>query len=91
MTQQFRIAPGTLASKLKQAWRFKTGKPILSSPVVDGAGRVFFGSEDKSVYAVRLADGKKLWSAPTNGAVGHGATGRKACGDWLLRCAALCI
>ncbi|MGC4043976.1 MAG: PQQ-binding-like beta-propeller repeat protein [Armatimonas sp.] len=60
-----RVATGKLSAGLKPAWRFLTGKPITSSPVVSN-GRVFIGSEDKSLYAVRLTDGKKLWSFKTN-------------------------
>jgi hypothetical protein len=61
---RLRIAPGKLGSRLKLAWRFKTNGPVISSPVVAG-NIVYIGSEDKSVYALRLANGTKVWSAPT--------------------------
>lgn len=49
-------------------WTFKTGDAVKSSPAVVG-GKVYFGSLDASVYAVNLADGKKLWSFVTDGPV----------------------
>src|ERR1051326_7927348 len=41
--QQVGIAPGKMASRLKVAWKFKTGGGGTSSPVVAG-GRGFVGS-----------------------------------------------
>ena len=63
-----RVAPGKLGSRLTLQWRFKTGGPVLSSPVVSG-GTVFVGSNDGFVYALRKTDGKKLWGFDTGKSV----------------------
>ena len=62
--QQLGIASGKLASRLKLVWKFKTGGRVTSSPVVAG-GRVFIGSGDGQVYALRLDNGEKVWSFKT--------------------------
>ncbi len=41
-------------------WRYTTGGPIDSPPTIH-AGRVFFGSADGWVYALRASDGKPAW------------------------------
>lgn len=46
------------------AWAYRTGAPILSSPVV-ADGRVFVGSNDNRVHAVDAATGTPLWTYPT--------------------------
>jgi outer membrane protein assembly factor BamB len=40
----------------------------MSSPVVDGAGNIFFGSQDDHLYGVS-SDGKVLWSVELPGDV----------------------
>src|SRR5215475_5570874 len=55
------LAEGVLPAKLSLLWKFDTGKPVKSSPAIQGK-RVFFGSADGNVYALDLADGKKAWS-----------------------------
>ena len=55
------VAQGALPDKLSSLWTFKTGSSVKSSAAIAG-NRVFFGSADESIYAVDLADGKKLWS-----------------------------
>jgi eukaryotic-like serine/threonine-protein kinase len=52
----------------KPAWTFKTGGAVLSSAaVVDGTA--YFGSDDRSLYAVDIATGLKKWSFATGGIV----------------------
>src|SRR5260370_32562920 len=58
-SQQLGVAPGKLASRLKVVWKFRTGGPVTSSPVVTG-GRVFVGSGDSTIYGLRLGDSKKI-------------------------------
>jgi outer membrane protein assembly factor BamB len=58
------VAAGPLSAALRPAWRFAAGGPVRSSPVV-ADGRVVFGCDDGNVYAVRLADGRKLWARRT--------------------------
>lgn len=41
-------------------WRFRTGGPVISSPVVDG-NTVFVGSADGNIYAVNTQTGKDRW------------------------------
>lgn len=57
---------GVLPSASHVAWRFETGGAVTSTPVVDGEGRVFVGSDDQKLHAVRLADGVGLWSFETS-------------------------
>jgi outer membrane protein assembly factor BamB len=41
-------------------WKFQTGGPIMSSPVV-AAGMVFVASTDGYIYAVNVTTGAKIW------------------------------
>lgn len=45
-------------------WSFPTGGKVLSHPVID-ENVVYFGSDDKSFYAVDIGTGKKLWQYTT--------------------------
>ena len=49
-------------------WRFKTGKPVISSPCVEDS-TVFIGSADGHVYALDLKTGRQLWKHVTQGQV----------------------
>ncbi len=49
---------------LRVLWRFKTGGPLYSSPVVSG-GKVFIASYDKNLYALDEKTGDKIWSFAT--------------------------
>jgi outer membrane protein assembly factor BamB len=52
-------------NNLTLSWKFETGGSIISSPtIVDGV--VYFGSQDKNVYAVGAWSGELLWSFATN-------------------------
>ena len=45
-------------------WKFKTADAIYSSPILlDGV--VYFGSEDKHLYAVDIKTGKEIWKFKT--------------------------
>jgi len=71
------VAVGRLPSKLVLRWKFQAERPVRSSPVVELApddatgrtGRVFVGCNDGNVYALDLADGRKLWAFQTADAV----------------------
>ncbi|WP_227134059.1 outer membrane protein assembly factor BamB family protein [Halorubellus salinus] len=52
-------------------WRFDTGRPI-KGPVATHDGGAFFGSWDRHVYRVALADGTETWSTRTGGLVMSG-------------------
>ena len=56
----------------KIAWKFKTGGPVRSSPVVVG-GTVYVGSFDGNVYAIDAASGIEKWKVQTNGRVNGSA------------------
>jgi outer membrane protein assembly factor BamB len=59
------VAAGSLPEKPSLLWSFKTGGPVRSSAaIVDG--RVFIGSDDGKLYALTLAEGRKLWETATN-------------------------
>ena len=62
------IASGNLPAQPGLLWTFKSQGPVKSSPAIVG-GRVFVGSDDHMLYALNLADGKKIWSFPTGDAV----------------------
>lgn len=47
---------------------FVTGDKIWSTPLIAN-GVIYFGSHDRNVYAVSVADGRELWRFPTGGAV----------------------
>jgi eukaryotic-like serine/threonine-protein kinase len=49
-------------------WRFKTGKPVISSPCVEDS-TVFIGSADGNVYAIEMKTGRQLWKYVTEGQV----------------------
>ena len=51
-------------SKLDLSWKFSTNGSIISSPAVVN-GTVYFGSQDKNIYAVDAWSGKLLWSFAT--------------------------
>jgi len=45
-------------------WKFKTGGPIKSSPVVVD-GIAYFGSDDGHIYAVDAGNGRQVWKVRT--------------------------
>ncbi|MBN1421457.1 MAG: PQQ-binding-like beta-propeller repeat protein [Planctomycetes bacterium] len=47
-----------------EEWSFRTGGPIRTTAAVAG-DRVFFASDDMRAYALRLADGERLWVSDT--------------------------
>ena len=50
-------------------WSYKTsGGAILSSPIVDTNGNIYFGSDDNNIYGLS-PQGTLLWSYTTNGNV----------------------
>ena len=55
-------------SSLSLTWKFATNGSIISSPsVVDGV--VYFGSQDKNIYAVGAWGGNLIWKFTTQGPV----------------------
>jgi len=59
---------GNLADSLSLLWKYKTDGPISSSAVVY-SGRVFVGSDDGYIHAVKLKNGHKVWKYKTEDAV----------------------
>ncbi len=62
------IAEGNLPAKLASLWTFKTGGAVKSSAAI-AQGHVFVGSTDENVYALNVADGKRVWAFKTGGPV----------------------
>ncbi len=66
-------------------WSFSTGGKIFTSPAVGPGGVIYFGSNDRCLYALR-PDGRFLWAFTTGGSiryspvVGHDGT-IYACSD----------
>ena len=60
------VAGGKLPERLGLLWTFKAAGPVKSSPAIV-QDRVFIGSDDGNVYALALADGKKVWAFKTGG------------------------
>ncbi len=56
----------------RQRWKFQTGGPVKSSPVVVN-GTAYFGSWDGNVYAVNIADRSLVWSYQTGDKVSGSA------------------
>ena len=55
-------------SNLSLTWKFSTNGAVISSPsVVDGI--VYFGSQDKNIYAVGAWSGNLIWKFTTQGAI----------------------
>lgn len=46
-------------------WQFSTNSSVDSSPVIGSDGTIYFGSGDKSIYAVN-SNGSKMWEYKTN-------------------------
>ena len=61
-------ARGTLSERLRLRWRFKTKEAIRSSAAIVG-DRVYVGSDDGHVYALKLSDGSKVWAHKTGDTV----------------------
>jgi outer membrane protein assembly factor BamB len=53
---------------LERAWAFETGRPI-KGPVAVHRGTAIFGSWDRTLYGVALADGSERWRVDTGGEV----------------------
>jgi len=53
-----------LAPPLKVKWTFQGDKEFAGSPVV-ADGRVFIGNNDRKLYCIEAATGKKLWDFAT--------------------------
>jgi len=49
-------------------WQVATGSPITGAPAVGRDGTLYFGSIDRSIYAV-APDGTVKWSVPTGGLI----------------------
>lgn len=49
-------------------WRFRTGKPVISSPCL-AENIVYIGSADASVYAIEMKTGRQVWKYATEGQV----------------------
>jgi outer membrane protein assembly factor BamB len=79
--------PALRARDGKVLWRKPLPSRSESSPVVDG-GRVYFGSEDGTVYALDAATGARRWTFHASGAVKCGLAlsgGRLFFGDYSGR------
>ena len=55
-------------AKGKIAWRYDTGRPVLSSPAI-GPRQVVFGARDNYVYSLSRKDGRELWKFRTGDSV----------------------
>ncbi len=62
------VATSNLPERLAMLWTFKAAGPVKSSPAIV-QDRVFIGSDDGNLYALSLADGKKVWSFKTGGEI----------------------
>jgi outer membrane protein assembly factor BamB len=62
------VAPGSLPEQPALLWSFKTEGPVKSSAAIVG-GRVYIGSNDRNLYALELATGKKIWAFTNSEAI----------------------
>jgi uncharacterized protein GlcG (DUF336 family) len=71
--------------KWRKEWRLRVASATLAPPIVSGP-RVFFGSTDNQVYAVRRKNGHRLWATDLDDrithplAIWHGTVEAKAVG-----------
>ena len=49
-------------------WKYKTGGPVISSPIVEN-GVVYVGSSDGNIYALDAKTGKLIWRYATSGRI----------------------
>ena len=61
----------TIAKPGSQKWYFGVGDGygVKSSPAIGADGTVYFGAEDKNLYALNPQNGSLKWSFPTGGAI----------------------
>ncbi|MCL6106109.1 MAG: PQQ-binding-like beta-propeller repeat protein [Actinobacteria bacterium] len=52
----------------KIKWKFETGGTVKSSPAFSN-GTVYFGSDDKNLYALEASSGNKIWSFKTENSI----------------------
>lgn len=57
---------------LKQAWAYKTGSSIRSTPLLK-SNKVFFGSADSIFYGLNLENGKLLWKFKASASISSSA------------------
>jgi len=57
----------------KVHWKFKTGAPIFSSPVIS-EGVAYFGGLDSTLYALDVKSGAVKWKTKTNGEIRSSVT-----------------
>jgi eukaryotic-like serine/threonine-protein kinase len=50
-------------------WRFRSKRPIVSSPIVDKNGVVYIGSSDGNLYALDVYTGRQVWLYETDGQI----------------------
>ena len=55
-------------SNFTVAWKFTTNGSVISSPSVED-GIVYFGSQDKNIYAIGAWSGNLIWNFTTQGAI----------------------
>jgi outer membrane protein assembly factor BamB len=60
------VSATTLPDRPEVLWTFKAEDSIFLSSAVIADGKVFVGDGDGSFYALDLATGRKLWSAPSD-------------------------
>ena len=53
----------------EKKWEFKANGAIRSSPAIGDNGVVYFGSDDRNIYAVDGKTGAKKWSVRTGAVV----------------------
>jgi outer membrane protein assembly factor BamB len=68
---KFGMVRGLDAQTGAERWQFRTGDRITGSPaVLPGKDpRIWIGSYDRRLYALRAGDGSPLWQDPTRGGV----------------------
>ena len=58
----------TNANDIEPQWTFKTEDEVRTTPIVN-EGRVFVGSYDTNIWALKLEDGEMLWKYATEGGI----------------------
>src|SRR5574337_1081606 len=69
-------SPSISVQKPSLKWSFQTNGPVTSSPAIGADGTIYFGSQDKKLYAI-TRDGKLKWTFETQGEIESSPAVRK--------------
>jgi outer membrane protein assembly factor BamB len=66
------VAKSKLPEKLKRLWKFEAGEEVASTAAIVG-DRIYIGTQNRKLLALKLEDGTKTWEYQAKGAISAGA------------------